>query len=182
MYVPLHNPKIIANFARKSVRMEITMEILWLVLAWLCIVIGVIGCVVPGLPGVPVAYVGLWLAQLSERVQFSWVTLTIFGILTAGAVVLDYIVPALGTKNFGGTKYGAWGGTVGLVVGLFFGAAGIIIGPFVGAVLFELIAGKKTKEALKAGWGTFMGLLAGTLIKLMCCGWMAITLLYGMIH
>jgi hypothetical protein len=156
------------------------MDIFLLILASLCMLIGIIGCIVPGLPGVPVAYVGLWIAQATDKIDFSWQFLLIWGIVTVVVSILDYIVPAWGTKKYGGTKYGVWGSTIGVIVGLFFGAVGVIIGPLVGAVLGELISGKQFNEALRAGWGSFIGILAGTVLKLVCCGLMTTALIQAM--
>ena len=153
------------------------METFLLILAFLCMLIGIIGCIVPGLPGTPIAYAGLWLAQATERVDFSWQFMLIWGVVVVVVSVLDYVVPAWGTKRYGGTKYGVWGSTIGVFVGLFFGAAGVIFGPLVGAVLGELISGKELSDALKAGWGSFVGLLFGTVLKLICCGLMFTSLI-----
>lgn len=153
------------------------MDIALLILAGLCMLVGLIGCIVPGLPGTPIAYAGLWIAQATERVDFSWQFLLIWGIVTVVVSVLDYVVPALGTKKFGGTRWGVWGSTIGVFVGLFFGAVGVIVGPLVGAILGELLGGKKMAEALRAGWGSFIGLLCGTVLKLICCGLMATQLI-----
>ena len=153
------------------------MDIALLILAGLCMLVGLIGCIVPGLPGTPIAYAGLWIAQATERVDFSWQVLLIWGIVTVVVSVLDYVVPALGTKKFGGTRWGVWGSTIGVFVGLFFGAVGVIVGPLVGAILGELLGGKKMAEALRAGWGSFIGLLCGTVLKLICCGLMATQLI-----
>lgn len=153
------------------------MEIFLLVLAFVLMLIGIIGCIVPGLPGTPIAYAGLWVAQATERVDFSWKFLLIWGIVVIVVSALDYIVPAWGTKQFGGTKWGAWGSTIGVFVGLFFGAIGVIIGPLVGAILGELFAGKQLEQAIKAGWGSFIGILFGTIIKLVACGLMTVALI-----
>lgn len=153
------------------------MEIFLLIVAFLLMLIGIIGCIVPGLPGVPIAYAGLWVAQATERIDFSWQMLLIWGIVTIVVSVLDYVVPAWGTKQFGGTRYGVWGSTIGVFVGLFLGPWGVIIGPLVGAILGELIGGKEVREALKAGWGSFIGLLFGTILKLICCGLMTVALI-----
>lgn len=153
------------------------MDILLLVLAFLCMLIGIIGCIIPGLPGMPIAYIGLWIAQTTTRIDFSWQMLLVWGIITIIVSVLDYIVPAWGTKQFGGTKYGVWGSTIGVFVGLFFGAIGVIIGPLVGAILGEMINGKELKKAIRAGWGSFIGILMGTLIKIICCGLMTTALI-----
>ena len=115
------------------------MDIALLIIAFILMLIGIIGCIVPGLPGTPIAYVGLWIAQATDRVDFSWQFLLIWGIVVIVVSVLDYVVPAWGTKQFGGTKWGVWGSTIGVFVGLFFGALGVILGPLVGAILFELI-------------------------------------------
>lgn len=153
------------------------MEVFLLVIAALLILVGIVGCIVPGLPGVPLAYAGLWVAQATERVDFSWQMLLVWGVVTIVVSILDYVVPAWGTKQYGGTKYGVWGSTIGVFAGLFFGAWGVIIGPLVGAVVGELIGGKEMNEALKAGWGSFVGLLFGTILKLVCCGLMAVALI-----
>lgn len=143
--------------------------------------IGLIGCIIPGLPGVPVAYVGLWIAQATDKIDFSWQMLLIWGIVTVVVSILDYVVPAWGTKKYGGTKYGVWGSTIGVFVGLFFGAVGVILGPLVGAILGELISGKEFQQALRAGWGSFIGILAGTVLKLICCGLMTTALIQALL-
>ncbi len=153
------------------------MDIALLIIAGLCMLVGILGCIIPGLPGTPVSYVGLLIAQATDRVDFSWQFLLIWGMITLVVQVLDYFVPAWGTKRYGGTRYGIWGSTLGVFVGLFFGAVGVIVGPLVGAVLGELIGGKEVAEALRAGWGSFIGILCGTIIKLVCCGLMAVQLI-----
>lgn len=153
------------------------MEIALLIIAGICMIIGIVGSVLPGLPGIPVAYAGLWIAQATECIDFSWQTLVIWGVVTIVVSVLDYIIPAWGTKRYGGTKYGVWGSTIGVFVGLFFGAIGIIVGPLVGAIIGELVGGKGRDEALRAGWGSFVGILCGTVLKLICCGWMMVVLI-----
>lgn len=160
------------------------MDIVLIILGAICLLVGIIGCIVPGLPGVPLAYLGLLCAHWTERAQLSWQELVIWAAITIFVTVLDYIVPAWGTKQLGGTKWGVWGSIIGLLVGLFFGIKGIIIGPFVGAVLGELLYFKrhpqvldqyttkkgKYKKAFVAGLGSFLGLMVGTVIKLICCG------------
>jgi uncharacterized protein YqgC (DUF456 family) len=153
------------------------MDIVLLILAFFMMLIGLIGCIVPGLPGTPIAYVGLWIAQATEKINFSWQFLLIWGIVVVIISVLDYVVPAWGTKHYGGTKWGVWGSTIGVFVGLFFGAMGVIFGPLVGAVIGELISGKQLNDALKAGWGSFVGILFGTILKLIACGLMTVALI-----
>ena len=153
------------------------MDIALLVIAFVFILIGFIGCIVPGLPGTPIAYAGLWIAQATDRVDFSWQFLLIWGMVVVVISVLDYLVPAWGTKHYGGTKWGVWGSTLGVFVGLFFGAIGVILGPLVGAIIGELLAGKELQAALKAGWGSFVGILFGTILKLIACGLMTVYLI-----
>lgn len=148
------------------------MDIFLIILGALCLLIGFLGSILPALPGVPLAYVALWLLHATDKVQFSWQTLLIWGVVTIAVVVLDYVVPAWGTKHFGGSKWGTWSSIVGIVVGMFLGPWGIVLGPFVGAFVGELIAGKGSQEALRAGWGSFVGLMTGTVLKLICCGLM----------
>ena len=143
-------------------------------------VAGIIGCIVPGLPGAPISYAGMWIAQATERVDFTWQELLVWGIATIVVSVLDYVVPAWGTKQFGGTKYGVWGSTIGVFIGLFAGLWGVILGPLAGAILGELIGGKAAAEALRAGWGSFLGLLCGTILKLICCGMMTVALIQAL--
>ena len=156
------------------------MDIVLLIFAFLFLLVGIIGCIVPGLPGTPIAYAGLWIAQATDRVDFSWKLLLIWGIVTVLVSVLDYVVPAWGTKRFGGSRWGVWGSTIGVFVGLFFGAPGVIIGPLVGAVIAELLGGQQFSKALRAGWGSFLGLLFGTIVKLICCGMMTVAVIQAL--
>ncbi len=134
---------------------------------------GIIGCILPIIPGPPLNYVGLLLLHFTERYQFSEKFLVTWAIITAAVYAFDYVVPAWGTKKFGGSKRGVWGSVIGLIVGLFFfPPLSIIIGPFVGAVVGELSGGKDSTTAFKSGFGAFLGFLAGTLLKLITSGFM----------
>lgn len=149
------------------------MEILLIVLGSIFIISGILGCVLPIIPGPPLSYIGLLFLHFTARYQFSSKFLIIWAIITVVVYALDYLIPAWGTKRFGGSNRGVWGSIIGLVIGLFFFPPfGIIIGPFVGAVIGELTAGKESGAALKSGFGSFMGFLAGTLLKLITSGMM----------
>lgn len=140
----------------------------------LLIIGGLIGCIIPVLPGPPISYAGLLLLQLTDKAPFSSQTLLIWLVVTIVVTLLDYFVPVWGTQKYGGTRQGVWGSIIGLLLGLFFfPPIGIIVGPFIGAIMGELIAGKNSDDALRAGFGSFVGLLAGTLLKLIASGWMA---------
>lgn len=159
------------------------MDIVLIILGAICLLLGLVGCVAPVVPGVPLSYLGLLLLHWTERVQFSWQFLVVWGVVVVVIQILDYFIPAWGTKKLGGTKYGVWGSTIGLFAGFLMGPLGIIIGPFVGAVVGELIYFNRHPQntigqpkntnfnrALRAGFGSFVGLLAGTLVKVICCG------------
>lgn len=141
-------------------------DYLLLISGILLMILGIIGCLVPVLPGPPFSFIGLILLHLSRFGHFEASTLIILGSVAVVVTILDYIVPIWGTRKFGGTKYGARGATVGLIIGLFLGPAGIIIGPFVGAFVGEMIFKDDIKYALKAGFGSLLGFLAGIGLKL----------------
>ena len=148
------------------------MNLFLIILAFLCLLLGLAGSVIPALPGVPLSFLGLLILHWTENVEFSSTFLWIWAGITVLTLVADYFIPAWGTKRFGGSRYGVWGTTIGLVIGLFFGPWGIVLGPFVGALVAELIAGKQSHEALKAALGSFIGFLMGTLLKVICCALM----------
>ena len=150
------------------------MSVALFIIAIFLVIIGIVGCIVPALLGVPLSYLALVLLRFSDKGdEVSNTLLIVYGVLTVVVTVLDYVIPAWGPKRYGGSKWGVWGSMIGVLVGLFMGPFGIIIGPFVGAVVFELIGGKPSREAIRAGWGSFIGLLSGTIIKLIICGLIA---------
>ncbi len=151
------------------------MDILLIVIGVICTIVGILGCFLPIIPGPPISFLALVLLDLTEKNPFDSNTLWTWGIVTAAVTALDYIVPIYGTKKFGGTKRGVWGSTIGLVIGLFFFPPfGIIIGPFVGAFLGEMSNGDTdNKTALRSAFGSFIGFVVGTLLKLVASGWMA---------
>lgn len=148
------------------------MDILLIVLGLVCVVVGILGCFLPIIPGPPISYLGLLLVHWTERAEIDSNTLWIWAFVTIGVTALDYVVPIWGTKKFGGTKRGVWGSTIGLVVGIFFAPFGIILGPLIGAFLGEMSASPDTKKAMRSAFGSFLGFLIGTLFKLIASGWM----------
>lgn len=131
---------------------------------------GIIGCFLPVLPGPPLAYGALLLLHLTSLYDFTPRFLVIFAVLTVIVTLLDYIIPVIGAKQFNASKYGIWGSVIGLVFGIFIlPPFGMIFGPVAGALAGELIAGKKSEDALKAAFGAFVGFLAGTGLKLILC-------------
>lgn len=155
------------------------MDIFWLIVAILLMLVGIAGSFLPVLPGPPLSYAALWVMQLRSEPPFTLTFLLIMLGVTLVVTLLDYWVPIYGTKRFGGTKYGIWGCTIGLLAGLFFPPWGIILGPFVGALLGELAGNANADHAFKAALGSFLGFLFGTLLKLISCLVMGYYLLTG---
>jgi len=142
------------------------MDYFLLIIAIIFMVLGIIGCLVPILPGPPLSFLGLVVIHFTRFAEVSQKLFIILGCIAIVVTVLDYIVPIWGTRHFGGSKYGARGATVGLIIGLFLGPAGIIIGPFLGAFAGELIFKDDVKYAIKAGFGSLLGFLTGVGLKL----------------
>jgi uncharacterized protein YqgC (DUF456 family) len=148
------------------------MDILLSILAIILLLIGLIGAIVPALPGPIISYAGLVSLYFSSHQPFTDRFMLIWAAIAVSITVLDNVVPILGTKKLGGSKKGIWGSIIGLLFGiLFLGPFGILIGPFVGAVLGELFGGKEFNFALKAGFGSFLGFLTGTILKLVFSVW-----------
>ncbi len=147
-------------------------EIVLIVLSALCLIVGLLGAVVPVLPGVPLSYVGLLLLHFTDKVQFSTPFLLIWAAIVVVIQVLDNVLPAWLTKKSGGSRAGVWGSIFGLIVGFFFGPIGIICGPFLGAIIGELLAGKEFEQALKSGGASFLGFIGSTILKLVASGMM----------
>lgn len=144
----------------------IVIALLWLAAVAL-IAIGIAGAVLPALPGVPMVFIGLWLgAWIDGYSRVGTGTLIVLGILTALALLIDFVASALGAKRVGASAKAVTGAVLGSIVGLFFGLPGIILGPFVGAVLGELAAQRNLDQATRVGIATWLGLLFGTIAKL----------------
>jgi hypothetical protein len=144
------------------------MAVFALVLAVILFLSGLAGTVLPVLPGVTLIYGGMVL--YSALTGFTALN-TNFFILQGLAVLLvfaiDYLATAVGSRRYGGSKYAAWGAMIGIVIGvLTLGPFGMIAGPFIGAVTAELITGRQPNQAVRTGFGTIIGLLGGTVLKL----------------
>ncbi|PKP00840.1 MAG: DUF456 domain-containing protein [Bacteroidetes bacterium HGW-Bacteroidetes-9] len=143
------------------------MDWIWITLGIILTIAGIAGCILPFIPGPPLSYVALLTLLAIDENTFTARFLVIWLIVAIGVTLLDYYVPVWGTKKFGGSRKGVWGATIGLVIGIFFFPPfGLIAGPFFGAFVGELIEGKDTQAALRSGFGSFIGFVAGTVMKL----------------
>lgn len=148
-----------------------TLDLVLAILAGIALVTGFLGCLLPVIPGPPLAWAGLLVAHFSSYCVISIRTLIICAVFTVLVTVIDSIAPVWFTKRSGGTKFGSRGAIAGLIIGLFMGPIGIIIGPFAGAFIGELINdNKNTQKAFKAALSTFIGFLCGTGMKMITCG------------
>ena len=137
-----------------------------MIIGILLIIIGLIGCFIPVLPGPPLAYISLLLLQIGPEVPFSLKFMLIMAGVVAAVTILDYLIPALGAKKWGGSKYGIIGVLIGVVMGIFiFPPFGLLIFPLIGAFTGEVLNGADSSQAFKAAFGTFVGLLFGTMLK-----------------
>ena len=143
------------------------MEILLFSLSFLFILLGLAGSFLPILPGPLTSWVGLFLLHKTEAIEENTSFLVITFVIALGIFVLDYIIPILGTKKFGGSKKGMLGATIGVLIGLLFlGPFGVLIGPFVGAYIGELVQDPQNKKtALLAALGSIIGFLTGVFLK-----------------
>jgi len=142
------------------------MDIFLLIIGFLIALLGIIGSFLPVLPGPLTSWVGLLLLYLTIAIPMNWTFLGITLVIAVVIWIIDYFIPAMGTKKFGGTRYGVIGTMIGLVVGLLSPIPfGIIIGPFAGAFIGEIIHEKNSKKALKAAFGSFLGFLTSSFLK-----------------
>jgi uncharacterized protein YqgC (DUF456 family) len=143
----------------------------WYALAAALVIVGVIGSVLPALPGVPLVFVGLLLAAWADGFAHvgPWL-LVLLGVLALIAIGVDFVAGVLGAKKVGASRYAVIGATLGTFAGLFLGIPGIVFGPFVGALLGELAAGGTLRKASGVGVGAWIGFLVGSVAKLGICG------------
>ncbi|MBZ9728587.1 DUF456 domain-containing protein [Salegentibacter sp. JZCK2] len=143
------------------------MDLIFFAIGAVLMILAILGSFLPVLPGVPLSWVGLLLLYLAPSVPMNYWVLGIAFILAAIIYALQLIIPAMGTKKYGGSKAGMWGATIGLVIGIFVPIPlGIVIGAFAGAFIGEIINKSDSKSALRAAYGSFIGLLASTFMEL----------------
>lgn len=150
------------------------MDITLAIIAFLLSLVGIIGCIVPVLPGLLLNFLALVGLYFTSYAEIDLTSLIIWLVVVGIVSLADFFLPALMTRKFGGSKAGEWGATIGVFAGLFlFPPWGIILGPFFGAVLGEMSRKSGTPDqALKSGFGSFLAFFVGTGIKLIVAFWM----------
>jgi uncharacterized protein len=147
------------------------MEWSWVPVLWglvvIMVAVGLIGTILPAIPGVPLIYGGLFLAAyIGDFQKIGWITLTILGVMALLALAIDFLASLLGAKRAGASKLALVGAAIGSILGIFSGLWGLLIFPFIGAVIGEWIVRQRLAEAGKVGVATWLGMMVGVLAKL----------------
>ena len=145
------------------------MEVLWWVIKIVLVAIGLIGTVLPMVPGTTVilAAAVIHRVMLGPEKSVAWWLIAVMALLTLVTYGLDFLAGYFGAKYFGATKWGTFGAIAGALVGIFFGIVGLFVGPVVGAIAGEFVAGKRMVHAGRAGWGSLLGNVGGMVAKLL---------------
>jgi len=142
-------------------------QTLYYVFAGILIVVGVLGVVVPVLPGLPLVFLGMWLAAWAGGYeQVGVAMLLLLGLLTALSLGVDLLATLFGAKRVGASRQALVGAALGTLFGLFLGLVGIFVGPFVGALAGEWLHGRRLGHATRVGMGTWLGIVFGAVLKL----------------
>jgi len=141
------------------------MDALWWTATIFLMLVGLVGTVLPLVPGAVLILGGAVLAHFALH-AIGWPTLLGLTLLAILQMALDFVSGAVGAKYFGATKWGAFGAILGALVGLFFGLLGLFLGPVIGVIIGEVIAGKRMIDAGRAGWGSLIGNIGAMLAKL----------------
>lgn len=158
------------------------LETIAIICGAILVLLGIAGCVLPILPGPVLSFLGLLLLALLKQFSppLTPTLIMIMAILTIVVTAGDYFIPLWGAKKYGTSKWGIWGSVAGMAIGIFFPPFGMLLGAFIGAVIVEWLVQKERGKALKAGWGVFIGSLAGTALKLGVSGMMAYYFIRGL--
>lgn len=151
-----------------GVRYKKRVELFWWLFAILLFAVGLIGTILPVVPGTTIilAAAVIHRMMLGADKSIGWGIIAVLVLLTLTTYLLDFLGSYFGAKYFGATKWGTFGAILGALIGLFFGIVGLFIGPVIGAITGEFIAGKRMIAAGKAGWGSLLGHIGGMIAKL----------------
>jgi len=145
-----------------------------IVIGSILMLLGLAGSILPILPGPPLSFIGLFLLALLRHFSppLTPTLIIIMAIATILVIAMDYVIPLLGAKKYGASKWGIWGSVLGMAIGIFWSPFAMLAGAFIGAVLAEWLVGKRKGDALRAGWGVVMGTLFATILRLGVSGMM----------
>ncbi|MEW6377737.1 MAG: DUF456 domain-containing protein [Thermodesulfobacteriota bacterium] len=151
------------------------LEVIAIIIGSILILLGLVGSILPVLPGPPISFVGLLLLALVNDFSppLTSTLLMTLGIITVVVTAVDYVIPLFGANRYGASKWGVWGSLMGMAIGIFWSPFGMLLSAFARAVIAEWLVHKKKGQALKAGWGVVVGTLLGTILKLGISGMMA---------
>ena len=136
-------------------------------IAALLVLVGIAGTILPALPGLPLVFAGMALGAWAGDFEYIGIpVLVVLGLLTAFSLVVDFWATALGAKRVGASGKAVAGAIIGTFAGLFFGIIGLFAGPFVGALAGEMLHGRDVGQATRVGFGTWAGIVFGTVLKL----------------
>ncbi|MBJ7574441.1 DUF456 domain-containing protein [Luteimonas sp. MC1828] len=142
-------------------------QVLYYVLAAILVVAGIVGTILPALPGLPLVFAGMLLAAWAGGFeQIGVATLAVLGVLTLLSLLIDFWATALGAKRVGASGKAIVGAIIGTFVGVFFGPVGLFAGPFLGALAGELLHGRDVGQAARVGFGTWLGIVFAIVLKL----------------
>lgn len=174
------------------------MSLFLIILAFVVVLVAMIGSIVPAVPGVVFAYLALWIAKWSGYVEFSGTFMWIMAGVTVVVFFLDYFLPPLITKRTGGSKYATWGSIIGMLLGIIFTPIGMLLGLLLGAFVGEMIyldghpeekeveegefIPSRTTRAFRAAFGAFLGFLLGTGLKLILCFYVLYKIIASMVE
>ncbi len=143
------------------------MDLLLFSISIILLLTGLAGCLLPVIPGPALSFLALLIAHFTDYSDFTSRFLIIMAFIAFAITVIDFLIPVLATKKFGGSKYGMWGAGIGIFVGIFFlPPFGLIVGAFAGAIVGELLKGSDIKKSIIAGLGSFAGFMLGVGLKL----------------
>lgn len=143
------------------------MEVLLWILCAVCVLVGLIGTILPMLPGSPLVFIGLLFgAWANDFEKVGWISLTVMAVLTALTFAVDFIATKIGVEKTGASSLAMLGAMIGTVLGIFFGLFGVFVFPFIGAVLGEFIVKRDAIQAGKVGLGTWLGMVIAIAAKL----------------
>jgi len=144
------------------------MKALWTIITLLIMAVGLVGTVLPVIPGILLIYAGYLLYGFATGWQaYGLAAIVGWSVVTALVLLLDFYAGVIGARRYGASRSGTWGSLIGGLIGaLAAGLPGLILGPFVGAAAGELLSGRSHREALRSGWGTFIGIMVGSVVKI----------------